>query len=204
MWSSTFINYRFCINYIHFFPLLDGTTRLSGSRGHDSRIWDWKNRRPFKTSPSPLQVQMYTGAAAPPKNEILWSNQMSGSLCRPGQRPRWAWHHPLQMRVIDYAGAFNDSHHLLCAEQTAGGSLLPIWLTTLKATSSCRTNSMYWNQGLISVPGTGTCTEKTMSLASNILATGWSKLRICWHLPGPQGASQSSATLRRLIHLVAR
>lgn len=82
-------------------------------------------------------------------------------------------------------------------------NLLPIWLIILNVMSSCRTASKYWNQGLISIPGRGTCTEKTMSLASSVFAKGSSKLWTCWHRFDPHGTSQPRA-LWRFMHLVAK
>lgn len=63
----------------------------------------------------------------------------------------------------------------------------PIWLYILKAMSNCRMTSMNWNQGLISLLGRGMWTEKTMLLASIILAMASSKSRILSHWFGPQG-----------------
>ena len=81
--------------------------------------------------------------------------------------------------------------------------ILPIWLIILNAMSNCRTASMYWNQGLISMFGRGTCTAKTMSLASSVFAKGSSKLWTCWHRFGPHGTSQPDV-LWRFIHLAVK
>lgn len=146
----------------------------------------------------PLGLRICTWGVFAPLSEPFWSTQTLSHPCKPGQHREWWQHHLLQTGTCHCYMEHASSENLPTKTHS-----LPIWLIILNAMSSCRTTSIYWNQGLISLLARGTCTEKTMSLASSIFAKGSSKLWICWHWFDPHGMSQPAA-LCRLMHLVAR